>query len=99
MVPAAPRIHRLLVDRVDQLSRQPLGIAEIGRRVGATAETLGLPRPSYEQIRVLAHAARLQARTPTAGEVLVDIAFRARPPTALADHLADPDGTPRIRRK
>jgi hypothetical protein len=99
MVSSAPRLHRLLIDCIEGLSRRSLPIAEIGRRVGAEAENLGLPRPSYEQVRVLVHEARLRTSVPTTSEVLVDIAFRARPATALVDHLADPDGTPRIRSK
>jgi hypothetical protein len=68
--------------------RQP--IAETARRVGRVAEQLGLTRPSYERIRTLVHAARAlrRRRGPTTGEVLVDIAFRVRPPDALLDHLS-----------
>ena len=39
-------------------SREP--VAEINRRVGALAKELGLPRPSYAQIRRLLRADRLE---------------------------------------
>ena len=66
-----------------------LPIAEVNRRVGAEAERLGLPRPSYQRIRVLVHELRRRRRRqPTTASVLVDIAFRARPVTALLDHVS-----------
>jgi hypothetical protein len=65
--------------------------AEICRRVGTAAECLGLPRPSYQQVRVLLNAQRLR-REPAPGaasgvsgwELLADIALRARPATDVA---------------
>ena len=72
-------------------------IAELARRVGAAAEQLSLPRPSYEQIRVHAHTARRWAAiNATTGEVLLDVAFRARPAEDVHDHLA---GTLRPKRR
>jgi hypothetical protein len=52
------------------------------------AEELGLRRPSYEQVRTIVKAARSRGRQPTSADVLLDIAFRSRPPTALVEHLA-----------
>lgn len=66
-------------------------MAETNRRIGALAGDLGLTRPSYEQIRTLVNAHRRGRLRPTAGQVLLEIAFRARPPEALLDYLA---GTP-----
>ena len=62
--------------------------AEICRRVGAAAERLGLPRPSYQQVRVLLIEQRLRAApAPEARvsgwELLSDIALRVRPATDL----------------
>ena len=45
-------------------------------------------RPSYEQIRSIINLARRRGRQPTAGDVLLEIAFRTRPPEALIDYLA-----------
>jgi hypothetical protein len=65
-------------------------MAEINRRLGAEAARFGLTRPSYERIRVLLNEARQarRRRGPPTAQVLVDIAFRLRPPEALLDHLA-----------
>lgn len=66
-------------------------MAETNRRLGFLALDLGLPKPSYEQVRTLVRAHRRGRLRPTAGQVLLEIAFRARPPEALLDYLA---GTP-----
>jgi hypothetical protein len=66
-------------------------MAETNRRIGALAGDLGLPRPSYEQVRLLVKDHRRGRLRPTAGRILLEIAFRARPPEALLDYLA---GTP-----
>jgi hypothetical protein len=47
-----------LLDEIERQSRGRCPIAEINRRVGAAAWRMRLPRPSYEQVRVLVHAAR-----------------------------------------
>ena len=91
MVAAAPRIDSRLVAAVPLLddAREPM--AETNRRIGFLARDLGLPKPSYEQVRLLVKQHRRGRVRPTAGRVLLDIAFRARPPEALLDYLA---GTP-----
>jgi hypothetical protein len=66
-------------------------MAETNRRIGALAGDLGLPRPSYEQVRLLVKEHRRGRLRPTAGRILLEIAFRARPPEALLDYVA---GTP-----
>jgi len=50
----APRLHASLARH----ARTPLTPAEITRRLGAEAERRGLPRPCYEQVRVLVQRAR-----------------------------------------
>jgi hypothetical protein len=88
MVASAPRIDSRLVAAIERLDDRFVPIAETNRRVGLVAEALGLTRPSYEQVRVVVHDARRRGRRPTTGDVLLDIAFRVRPPTALGEHLA-----------
>ena len=90
MVTSAPRISARLITALVRLDNPALPIAEINRRLGAEAARLGLTRPSYERIRVLLHEARLirRRRGATTAQVLVDIAFRLRPPEAILDHLA-----------
>ena len=62
--------------------------AETNRRIGFLARDLGLGKPSYEQIRTLVKQYRRGRLQPTAGRVLLDVAFRVRPPEALLDYLA-----------
>jgi hypothetical protein len=88
MVSSAPRIDRRLVAAAELLDEKTVPIAETNRRVRALADALGLTRPSYEQLRQVIHEARRRGRVPSTGEVLLDIAFRVRPPDALGDHLA-----------
>lgn len=51
-----------LLDEIERLSRRREPIAEINRLAGAEAARMGLPRPSYEQVRVLVHTARRYRR-------------------------------------
>jgi hypothetical protein len=88
MSPSAPRIDTRLVAAVERLDDKHVPIAETNRRVGHVAAQLGLPKPSYEQVRVIVHDFRNRGRRPTTGDILLDIAFRVRPPTALGDHFA-----------
>lgn len=71
-----------------RLDKPGVPIAETCRRVGQEAERLGLTRPSYERIRELVHEARRMRRGPTTASVLLDVAFRARAPEELLDHLS-----------
>jgi hypothetical protein len=93
----APRISPRLLEALVRLDSTDVSIAETCRQVGREAELLGLPRPSYERVRVLVHAVRVIRRGPSTATVLAEIAFRARPPEALLDHLAGV-GVPVLRR-
>jgi hypothetical protein len=88
MPQAAPRIDVRLVAALVRLDRGRPPIADSHRRVGTVAEQLSLPRPSYEQIRVLVHLLRRGGGAPDYGGLLLDIALQARPPEALLDALA-----------
>jgi hypothetical protein len=89
-VPAfAPRISPQLLEALVRLDDRSVPIAEVNRRLGREAESLGLMRPSYQRIRVLLHASRrFRRNSPSTASVLFEIAVRARPPTALLDHLS-----------
>jgi hypothetical protein len=88
----APRIPRRLLDEIERQSRRSVPIAEMNRCVGRAATRMGLPRPSYEQVRVLVHAARrLRRRAPTpVSTVALDVAFRVKPPEAILLRLLAP---------
>jgi hypothetical protein len=95
---SAPRIDSRLLAALVRLDDRARSIAELNRDLGRVADWLELPRPSYEQVRVLVRAHRRLPIQPGTGEVLLDIAFRARPPEALLDVLSGV-GVPDIRRK
>lgn len=69
-------------------------IAETYRKVALVAESLALPRPSYERLRALIHEIRARRRDPVLGQVLLDITFRRRAPEALLEVLAGIDPPP-----
>ena len=84
MTRSAPRLSPRLVEQIDRLDDGRMPLAELWRRVGAAADDLGLPRPSYERVRGLAQAARRRAaREHRLADILVDVAFRSRPPEAV----------------
>jgi hypothetical protein len=85
----APRISPKLLEAIVRLDDKAVPIAETSRRVGGEAERLGLTRPSYERVRELVHESRrLRRRQPSTAAVLLDVAFRVRPPESVVDHLA-----------
>jgi len=82
---AAPRIDPRILAALARIDQPGRPIADTHRRVGSIAERLGLPRPSYEQVRVLVHALRARRRGPSVGELLLDIALQKRPPEAVIE--------------
>jgi hypothetical protein len=84
---AAPRIGPILLAGIERLDDENVPIADVYRRVAALASHLGYPRPSYEQIRVLVHEHRTRGLAPTAGQILLEVASRRRPPEALLELL------------
>jgi hypothetical protein len=93
----APRISAKLLEALVRLDDRSVPIAEVNRRLGEEALRLGLTRPSYQRIRVLVHASRrIRRNSPTTASVLFEVAVRARPPTAVLDHLSGV-GVPTLR--
>jgi hypothetical protein len=88
VVKFAPRISLQLRAHIERLAESSLSAAEITREVGKTAEGLGQTRPSYEQVRTLVREVRRRPKSPSTADVLLDIAFRAKPADALL--RADP---------
>ncbi len=87
----APRISSRLLEALVRLDDRSLPIAELNRRLGAEADRLRLPRPSYQRIRVLLHTLRLIRRQkrpqPSTGQLLLEAWFRLRSPLDVIDHL------------
>ena len=88
MLAFAPRVSPRLLRALDRIDDRRLPIAELNRRLGAEAERLGLRRPSYERVRTLVHLLRRWRRRPSTSRVLLEVAYRTRPPIALLDHIS-----------
>ena len=95
----APRIRTELVEALVRYDKPGRPIAETCRQVGNEADRLGFTRPSYQRVRELVHESRRirRKRGPSMASVLVDVAFRARPPEAVLDQLSGV-GVPELRR-
>jgi hypothetical protein len=87
MVVIAPRIDSRLVAALVRIDDPGVPIAETNRRLGRLAGELGLPKPSYQQVRVLVHDVRARKRGPGIGELLLDLALRTRSPEEILDIL------------
>ena len=87
MLSFAPRLSPKLLEAIVRYDDRKVPIAETYRRVGREAERLGLPRPSYQRVRVLVHAARRARRGPTTASLLVDVALNVRHPRHVLDEL------------
>jgi hypothetical protein len=84
----APRLDARLVAAIPHLDDERRPIAETNRRVGSLAVAMGLPRPSYQQVRLLVHVSReRKAARREALAIILDVQFRRRPPEALYDLL------------
>jgi len=92
---SAPHIDSRLIAALARIDDGTMPVAEECRRLGMVADHLGLTRPSYEQVRVHVHAVRRRASTPGAGEILLDVALRVRPPSQALDELIDPSARKR----
>ena len=85
MVESAPRIDARLLNAILELDRPSNAVAETNRLIGARARELGLPRPSYAQIRRLVLAARelreeQRARREEIMVLLADVLAGRNPP-------------------
>jgi hypothetical protein len=83
----APPLSSDLLSALDSADNGRVSIAEINRRVGAAAERLGTVRPSYELVRQTVRERRLRQSETGLVQVALDVAFRVRPPEAIADYL------------
>ena len=87
MPASAPRYDPRLLRAIRRLDDESLSIAEVCRRVGAAAETMGVPRPSYVHVRriVLSERARAAELREIRNEALVGLMGRMAPdPVDLA---------------
>jgi hypothetical protein len=74
MVAAAPRIDPRLLRLARRLGRRRLPTADVHRAVGSYASSLGVPRPSYQQVRLVVNEARMKhAARRAAAQLVLDI--------------------------
>jgi hypothetical protein len=90
----APRLDGRLHRELARLDDPAVPIAETYRRLAAFARVHQIFRPSYEHVRRLVHVLRrfrraLRDRRRATADVLFEIAYNLKPPTALVDHLLD----------
>ena len=84
MYAAAPRLDPRLLRAVVRLDDPSVPIAKIYRRSRKHAARLGIPRPSYECVRLLIHDARSErARRRANRETLIRVALYLDGPEAL----------------
>jgi hypothetical protein len=83
----APRLSPKLLEAIVRYDDRKVPIAETYRRVGREAERLGLPRPSYQRVRVLVHSARRARLRPTTASLLVDAELNVRHPRHVLEEL------------
>jgi hypothetical protein len=84
--PQAPRIDDRLLRVIDRIALD-VSAADATRLVGQAAEALRLTRPSYQQIRVLLRSSREKREHVSNLDVLIDIAWGARPAYDLPNRL------------
>ncbi len=87
MVVAAPKIDSRLVAALQRLDDGKKAIAEVHRELGGVADRIGLTRPSYQQTRVVVHLLREGKRDPGVGALLLELAYRSRPPEQILEDL------------
>lgn len=88
MYTAAPRLDPRLAAAIDRLDDRSLPIAETYRRCRAAAAELGIPRPSYERVRLHVHELRRnRERARVARETILDVLLNQRRLDALNEIL------------
>jgi hypothetical protein len=94
----APRLSQRLLDEIERRAHDSVPIAEINRRVGRAAAEMRLYKPSYQQVRVLVHAARELRRTAPkpVSTIAAEVVFRVIPTRAAAEYWGE-GPPPRLR--
>jgi hypothetical protein len=88
MYAAGPRLDRRFLEDIVRLDDPTVSIAETYRRLRALAEQIGVPRPSYERVRIELRAARERAQERgRARELALELAFNTRPADAVIADL------------
>ncbi len=84
MYAAAPRVDPQLLVAIGRLDDSSLPIAETYRRCRGAATTLGIPRPSYERVRLhVREVRRERERARVARETILAVLLHQKPVDAL----------------
>ena len=84
----APRVERRFLDRAAQLDDRSVPIAETYRRVRDLAEQMGIPRPSYERLRLHLRATRRREEDRTrTRDLVLQLAYNTRPANVVVPEL------------
>jgi hypothetical protein len=85
---AAPRVERRFLERVAKLDDRSVPMAETYRRARDLAQQMGIPRPSYERIRLHLHAARRrEEERRRTRELILHLAYNTRPADQVVPEL------------
>ncbi|MDQ3672572.1 MAG: hypothetical protein M3364_09105 [Actinomycetota bacterium] len=88
MYAAAPRLDPRLLAAIKRLDDSSVPIAETYRRCRGAAMELGIPRPSYERVRLhVRQIRRERERARVARETILDVLLNQRPLDALNEIL------------
>jgi len=76
---AGPRLDRRFLDAVTQLDDRSVPIAETYRRIRDLATQMGVPRPSYERVRLHLRATRMSNNERRrARDLVFELAYNTR---------------------
>lgn len=90
MYAAGPRVEKELLDGAAKLDDRSEPMAETYRRLRALAAQMGVPRPSYERMRVHLRAERKRTQERTAvRELVFQLAYNTRRADLVIADLLD----------
>lgn len=85
---AAPRLDPRLLAAIARIDDSSLPIADTYRRCRSVAADLGIPRPSYERVRIhVNEVRRRRERARAARETILAVALHQKPVDALYEIL------------
>ena len=84
MYAAGPRVERRFLEHIVEVDDPSVPMAETYRRIRAVAAQLGVPRPSYERVRLLLHSTRLR---PDERKRVLGLAFELAYNTRRAEYV------------
>ena len=88
MYAAVPRVERRFLKRVAKLDDRSLPMAETHRRARDLAQQMGIPRPSYERVRLHLHAARRRdEERKRTRDLIIQLAYNTRPANEVVPEL------------